>query len=86
MNFQLRPQFFDERSSRVSLIIQGPVQDEIPRVSAFIDLTRGGFVSGKTVEPLQIHLPKGFTLAQNPPRVPFELVPADFIPGGLKSP
>jgi hypothetical protein len=83
-DFTLRPRFFDERSGRVSLRVQGPVQEEPPRVNAFIDLTRARFVSGGNHEPLQIQLPKDFQLAQDPPRVvAFELLPADFVPKGM---
>jgi hypothetical protein len=85
-NFALRPEFFDERSSRITLVLQGPPQDDPPKVSVFIDLTRGKFLSGRNEEPLQIQLPKDFALAQDPPRIPFGLVPADFVPGELKRP
>ena len=57
--------------------MHGPVQDEPPKVYAFLDLTRGSFTSGLNHEPLQIQLPKDFQLAEDPPRVvAFELVPA----------
>jgi hypothetical protein len=78
-DFMLRPRFFDERSGRVVLRVQGPAQEEPPRVYAFVDLTRKGFVSGGNHEPLQIQLPRDFQLAQEAPRVvAFELVPLDF--------
>jgi len=84
-NFLLRPKFIDERAGRISLRLQGPAQDEPPRVSAFIDLSRGRFTSGLNHEPLQIQLPRDFQLAQEPPRVvAFELLPADFVPGGIE--
>jgi hypothetical protein len=83
-NFNLRPKFYDERAGRISLRVLGPEQDEPPKVFAFIDLARGGFTSGLNHEPLQIQLPRDFQLAQDPPRVvAFELVPGDFVPGGL---
>jgi hypothetical protein len=86
-NFHLRPKFIDERTGRVSLRILGPVQDEPPRVIAFIDLSIGKFVSGLTHEPLQLQLPRDFQLAQDPPRVlTFELLPGDFMPEGLGIP
>jgi hypothetical protein len=82
--FHLTPAFTDERSGRVTLRVQGPVQDEPPKVYVFIDLTRGRYVSGLNHEPLQIQLPRDFQLAEDPPRVvTFELRPADFVPGGL---
>ena len=81
--FMLQPQFYDERAGRISLRLQGPVQDEPPRVYAFVDLTRGRFTSGLNHEPLQLQLPKDFQLAQDPPRVVgFELVPVDAVPSG----
>jgi hypothetical protein len=80
-NFPLRPQFIDERAGRITLRVQGPVQDEPPRVWAFVDLTRGRFTSRLNDEPLQVQLPKDFTLLEEPPRViAFELVPADSMP------
>ncbi len=85
-DFALRPRFFDDRSGRVTLRVQGPVQEEPPRVYVFIDLTRARFISGGNHEPLQIQLPKDFQLAQEPPRVvAFELMPADFVPKGMGS-
>jgi hypothetical protein len=86
-NFPLRPQFIDERAGKVSVRVMGPVQDEPPRLLAFIDLSKGKFVSGLNHEPLQLQLPKDFQLAQDPPRVvAFELLPGDFNPEGLGMP
>jgi hypothetical protein len=86
-NFHLRPKFIDERAGKVSLRVIGPVQDEAPRLFAFIDLSKGKFVSGLNHEPLQLQLPREFQLAQDPPRVvAFELVPGDFAPEGLGMP
>jgi hypothetical protein len=77
--FGLRPRFGDERAGRVTLRIEGPAQDEPPKVRAFIDLTRGGFTEGLNHEPVQIQLPKDFQLAQEPPReAAFSLTPAEF--------
>jgi hypothetical protein len=82
--FTLRPRFFDERSGRVTLRVQGPAQEEPPHVYAFIDLTRGRFVSGANHEQLQVQLPKEFKLTgEARGDVAFELVPADFVPKGL---
>lgn len=83
-NFQLRPQFLDERAGRITLKLLGPIKEEPPKVYAFLDLTKGTFRSGLNHEPLQLQLPKDFTLLQEPPRVvAFELLPADFVPRGL---
>ncbi|MGH9677958.1 MAG: hypothetical protein ACRD36_12710, partial [Candidatus Acidiferrum sp.] len=59
-NFLLRPGFTSERGGRISLRLLGPAQDEPPRVYAFVDLTRGRFISGLNHEPLQLQLPKDF--------------------------
>lgn len=83
-NFQLRPQFLDDRAGRITLKLLGPIKEEPPKVHAFIDLTKGTFRSGLNHEPLQLQLPKDFTLTQEPPRViAFELLPADFVPRGI---
>jgi hypothetical protein len=83
-NFPLRPRFIGDRAGQVTLRLQGPVQDEPPKVVAYIDLTRGHFPLGRNFERLQLQLPKDFVLAQDPPReVPFELLPAEFAPKGF---
>ncbi len=83
-NFTLRPRFIDERSGKITLRLYGPVQDEPPKVYAFIELTRGSFLSGLNHEPVQLQLPKDFQLADDLPRViAFELVPADFVPKNM---
>jgi hypothetical protein len=80
-NFLLRPKFFDERAGKIRLRIQGPAQDDPPRVYAFVDLTKGRFTSGLNHELIQLQLPKDFQLLEDPPRiVGFELLPADFVP------
>jgi hypothetical protein len=77
-SFNLKPHFVgDGRDGRISLRIQGPAREE-PVVHAYIDLTRRKFEPGLNEEPLQLQLPKDFTLAQNPPRpVPFRLDPVE---------
>lgn len=80
-NLALRPRFIDERSGKVSLKVQGPVQDEPPAVYAFVDLTRGRFGAGLNHEQLQLQLPRDFVLApQKPHVVAFELVPVPLTP------
>jgi hypothetical protein len=77
-NFAWRPAFYDERSSRVSLRLQGPVLDDTPKIHLYVDLTIGRFDSGKQNEPLQIQLPKDFALVDEVPRVvTFDLQPGD---------
>ncbi len=87
-NFPLRPKFIDERTGKLTLRVVGPLQDEPPRVFAFIDLGKGKFVSGLNHEPLQLQLPKEFQLAQDPPRVvAFELLPPNILEGlGMPEP
>ncbi len=76
--FAYRPRFANDRAGQITLRVQGPVHEELPKVTAYIDLTRGRFTAGNNHEPLQIQLPKDFQLAQEPPRtVAFDLQPAD---------
>jgi hypothetical protein len=83
-NLTLRPRFIDERAGKLLLKVEGPAQDEPPRIHAFIDLTRGRFAAGLNHEPLQIQLPRDFALAQEAPRVlAFELLPAETVPKPL---
>ena len=86
-DFTLRPEFFNDRDSRMTLRVTGPIQDEAPKVYAFIDLTHGRYESGSNHEPLQIQfLQKDFQLIDDQPRVvTFSLQPADFIPKGFRS-
>lgn len=89
-NFPLRPRFLDDRAGKLQLRVQGPDLPEPPRVHAFVDLTGGKFLPGPGVEPVQIQLPRDFTLAQDPPgKVSFELVPVEATPkplGALPAP
>ncbi len=86
-NFHFKPQFLDERAGKLNLELLGPVQDEAPRIHAYIDLSKGKFLSGLNHEPLQLQLPGGFQLVQEPPRVvAFQLLPGDFNPEGLGMP
>lgn len=86
-NFNLRPVFQNERAGRVTVHVEGPAQDEPPRLRAFVDLTRGGFTEGLNHEPVQLQLPKDFQLAQEPPReVTFKLTPAEFTSKSMGPP
>lgn len=83
-NFQLRPQFTDERTGRITLTVEGPQQDDVPRVLAYVDLTRGRSIAGLNHETLQVQLPRDFSLVPETPRaVAFELVPVDPAPRRL---
>jgi hypothetical protein len=79
--FPLRPRFKDDRAGKITLRLAGPPQEETPHVYAFVDLTGKHSPSpGLYDEPIQIQLPRGFTLVDTPapPRsVAFELVPPD---------
>ena len=85
-NFTLRPEFFDDRSGRVTLRVSGPIQNEPPKVYAFVDLSHGRYEQGNNHEPLQIQLPRDFQLTDDQPRVvTFDLELADFAPKGFRS-
>jgi hypothetical protein len=86
-DFTLRPEFFNDRDGRVTLHVSGPIQDEPPKVYAFLDLTHNRFESGSNHEPLQIQfLQKDFQLIDDQLRVvTFRLDPADFVPKGFSS-
>jgi len=78
-DFMLRAHIPDGHPSKLQLRLWGPVQEEMPRVQAYVDLTKGRYTSGWTHELLQIQLPKEFTLEQEPSRIiAFELLPGDF--------
>jgi hypothetical protein len=84
-DYHFRPLFPDERNGKVTLKVTGPIQDEPPRASVYIDLTKARLLSGLNNEPVQVQLPPGFTLEGPPPRgISFELRPADFSPEGLR--
>ncbi|HVS34301.1 MAG TPA: hypothetical protein VMS17_01900 [Gemmataceae bacterium] len=81
-DFGLRPEFFSDRDSRVTLTVTGPKQADDPKVFAFIDLTHGHYESGSNHEPLQVQFQqREFELVDPQPRiVTFHLTPADGIP------
>jgi len=76
-NFPLRPQWENERASRITLRLLGPAGEDQPSVSACIDLTARKFEPGLYAdEPVRLQLPRDFQLAQNPPRsATFRLAP-----------
>jgi hypothetical protein len=85
--FPFRPRFGNDRAGKVMLRVQGPSQDEPPRLQTFVDLTAKAFsdATGRTAlrsgwydEPVHVYVPPGFTLLDGPPRsVTFELVPVE---------
>jgi hypothetical protein len=77
-NFSLRALFTDERAGKMTLRLLGPAGEESPAVVAFVDLSGRKWEAGLYEEPVRLHLPKDFQLAQKPPRpVAFQLVPVD---------
>lgn len=78
-NFAFRPQFTDERASKISLRVEGPATEAPPAVVAYIDLTERKLDPGLYAdEPLRVQLPKDFQLAQKPPRsASFRLAPME---------
>ena len=81
--FNLRTHFFPERQGRVTLKVQGPPQEEPPKVTAYVDLTKRTYATGLEHDNLQVQLPPGFTLVDPAPIMTFELQAADFFPRGL---
>src|SRR5262249_22537386 len=78
-NFPLRALFTEESAGKITLHLMGPAGEDPPAVSAFIDLCGRQWEPGVHEEPLRIHLPTNFRLAQDlPRRLPFELTP--FVP------
>jgi hypothetical protein len=79
-NMALQPVFLgDQGAGKISLRVKGPTGEESPRIAAFIDLAnlgrklKPGLYPG---EPVQVQLPQGFELAQEPPRAGlFQLLP-----------
>lgn len=85
-NYHFKPRFTSERNGKVTLKVIGPPRDEQPKVTAFIDLREGKFLSGLNNEPLAVQLPPEYQLVGDPPKVSFELLPGDFNPDGLGIP
>jgi hypothetical protein len=78
-NFELRPEFVDAKSARVTLKVWGPVAEGSPSVTAFVDLSGRKWEPGVYPgEPLRLQLPNEYQLAESSPRSPvFRLVPLD---------
>ncbi|MGL4551413.1 MAG: hypothetical protein ACRC33_09520 [Gemmataceae bacterium] len=85
-NFHFKPRFTNERDGKVTLKLTGPPRDEQPKVTAYIDMRDGKYLSGLNNEPLVVQLPAEFQLVGDPPKVSFELLPGDFNPDGLGLP
>jgi hypothetical protein len=77
-NFALRPLFSDERAGKISLRLQGPYGDELPAVTAYIDLSVRKWEPGLYEERVKLQLSKDVQLVETGPRpVAFQLCPAD---------
>jgi hypothetical protein len=78
-NFPFKPQLPNDHLATLTLKVRGPATSEKPVVLAFVDLTNRKFVAGlQPDEAVQIKLPPGYTLAQDPPRISsFKLLPLD---------
>jgi hypothetical protein len=76
--FELRPEFMNGSGGKVPLKVWGPVAEGAPSVMAFVDLTGRKWEPGVYPgEPLRLHLPNEYQLAEGTPRSPaFRLVPS----------
>lgn len=91
--FAYRPRFANDRAGKLTLRVQGPVQDDPPRLLLYVDLTSRAFADTPArnplrpnwyEEPLQSHIPRGFQLLDELPRsITFELVPLEDAPSRL---
>ncbi len=59
-----RPRFGAEKDSKVTLKLIGPATEQMPPVSAFVDLTSGNLARGRNLSPLRLQLPKDFQLVE----------------------
>jgi hypothetical protein len=85
-NYHFKPRFIGDRNGKVMLKVTGPTREEPPKVTAYVDLRDGKFLSGLNNEPLVVQLPPEFQLVGDPPKVSFELLPGDFNPEGIGLP
>jgi hypothetical protein len=77
-NFGLRPMFSDERAGKISLKVQGPYGEELPAVTAYIDLSGRKWEPGLYEERVKLQFSKDLQLVGSAPRpVAFQLCPAE---------
>jgi hypothetical protein len=77
-NFTMRALFREPRAGKITMRLTGPAGEEPPAVTVFIDLCGRKWEPGVHEEPLKVHLPANFRLAQQPPsRLTFELAPLE---------
>ena len=77
-NFVLRPMFSDERAGKIAVRLQGPYGEELPAVTAYVDLSSRKWEPGLYEEKVKLQLSKDVQLLGTGPRpVAFQLFPAD---------
>jgi hypothetical protein len=81
-NFALRAMFSDERAGKISLRLQGPYGEELPAVTAYVDLGGRKWEPGLYDERVKLQLSKDVKLLGAEPKVAFQLYPAD---GAIKT-
>lgn len=59
-----RPRFGSDKDSKVTLRLIGPAIEQMPPVSAFVDLTSGNLARGRNLSPLRLQLPQDFQLVE----------------------
>lgn len=84
--FPFRPGFPHEGGGKIELRLIGPKRYDPPRVQAYVDLTKGRYLSGINKEPLEVHAPADFVVTEKPQWVSFQLDPGDWVPDGLGLP
>lgn len=76
-NFALRAMFSDERAGKISLRLQGPYGEEVPAVTAYIELSGRKWEPGLYDERVKLQLSRDMKLLGAEPKVAFQLYPAD---------
>ena len=77
-NFVLRPMFSDERAGKISLRLQGPYGEELPAVTAYVDLSGRKWEPGLYEEKVKFQLSKDVQIVGPGPRpVAFQLLAGD---------
>ena len=76
-NFALRAMFSDERAGKISLRLQGPYGEELPAVTAYIELSGRKWEPGLYDERVKLQLSRDVKLIGAEPKVAFQLYPAD---------
>ncbi|GBD35329.1 hypothetical protein HRbin36_00440 [bacterium HR36] len=78
--FAFRPQFTSPRAGLITLRVLAPAADSPAGIKAYVDFTSPGRTFSRGLypeEPIQVQLPPGYELAQEPPRISVELVPLE---------